>query len=231
VRHAAGQILNNLVYENHRAGIRFGDWIDAIINNTVADDGESSRGGGIVFDDLAGAVNDYPDGAMTGLPLIRNNISAYHEMAGLRVGGYSEPTWAPCPDNAGLNRDYNLLYANHPWNEMLNGGAGGWNDPDCGWYQDSGLSYFSMVSCGNQQYGGCGLDEDPWPPDPYILWPMLNPHDIMDDPEFVDKDADVYQLQGTSPAINAGDPNDAYDDKDTSRNDMGAYGGPNPLDW
>jgi hypothetical protein len=60
---------------------------------------------------------------------------------------------------------------------------------------------------------------------------MLNPHDIMDDPEFVDKDADVYQLLGTSPAIDAGDPDPAYNDPGGSRNDIGAYGGPNPLDW
>ena len=36
----------------------------------------------------------------------------------------------------------------------------------------------------------------------------------------------VNQLQSTSPAINAGNPASTYNDRDGSRNDMGAYGGP-----
>ncbi len=35
-----------------------------------------------------------------------------------------------------------------------------------------------------------------------------------------------FKLQTTSPCINAGHPGSQYDDKDGSRNDLGAYGGP-----
>lgn len=39
-----------------------------------------------------------------------------------------------------------------------------------------------------------------------------------------------YQLQSGSPSIDAGDPDPAYNDVDGTRNDQGAYGGPNG-DW
>jgi hypothetical protein len=47
--------------------------------------------------------------------------------------------------------------------------------------------------------------------------------DISIDPKFVS--STDFHLQPTSPAINAGDPDTAYNDPDDSRNDMGAYGG------
>ena len=52
------------------------------------------------------------------------------------------------------------------------------------------------------------------------------PGDISTDPMFVNPVADDYQLHPCSPAIDAGNPDDAYRDPDGSRNDMGAYGGP-----
>jgi len=39
-----------------------------------------------------------------------------------------------------------------------------------------------------------------------------------------------YELQDGSPCIDTGNPGVQYDDADGSRNDMGAYGGPNG-DW
>ena len=49
---------------------------------------------------------------------------------------------------------------------------------------------------------------------------------IEDDPLFIEN----YRLQNNSPCIDAGDPDSQYNDPDGSRNDMGAYGGPNG-DW
>lgn len=40
-----------------------------------------------------------------------------------------------------------------------------------------------------------------------------------------------YHLQTTSPCIDAGDPLSQYFDPDGSRNDLGAYGGPTPLNF
>lgn len=48
---------------------------------------------------------------------------------------------------------------------------------------------------------------------------------IPDDPLFVDRSGGNYHLGALSPAIDAGDPDSAYNDLDGSRNDMGAYGG------
>jgi hypothetical protein len=205
VRHASGTIENNLVYKSHRGAIRFG-WenetdphITAIRNNTVVCPGEDGYGGGIVYDDLAGAVNDQPDGALPGQLVIRNNISAYNETAGLRVG--SMPTGnTACPNNddydSGKYRDYNLLYSNN-----------GTGATDCGWLTGSYIR-----SCVNQNYGGCGLT-DTWP------WEMVNPNDIMADPKFVNMGSDDYHLQNDSLAKNAGDDGE----------DMGAYGGTYPI--
>ena len=106
VRHAEGVINNNLVYENHRAGIRFGDYTAEIVNNTVVGNGGDSSGAGIVYDDLDGAVNDSSSGcAPDDIPII-NNISTDNEMAGINV--------KICPDYAcPANRDYNLLCRNN----------------------------------------------------------------------------------------------------------------------
>ncbi len=46
-------------------------------------------------------------------------------------------------------------------------------------------------------------------------------------PEFVNAEDDNYRLGENSACINAGDPNHKYNDKDGSRNDMGATGGLN----
>ncbi len=54
--------------------------------------------------------------------------------------------------------------------------------------------------------------------------------DISQDPSFVDAHCSTtssvdFTLAGSSPAIDAGDPDAGYNDADGSRNDMGAYGG------
>jgi hypothetical protein len=206
VRHAFGTIENNLVYKNHRGGIRFGwenqtdDHITDIKNNTVVSNGNATddMGGGIIYDDLAGAVNDAPSGDPPAPLNIRNNICTHNQRAGMRA----------CFTNTvdSEERDYNLLYANRPWNDIFNRA----NAPDCGW------PTLNDMSCIRQQYGGCvayfvqGVG---------IL--LDDPNDIVADPLFVDKDADDYQLQVGSPAENAGDDS----------TDMGAYGGSYPIDW
>jgi hypothetical protein len=193
VRHADGTVKNNLVYENHRGGIRFGDWIDAIINNTVADNGDdvADRGGGIIYDNInidpPEGVNDPPAGNPPETFDIRNNICAYNQKAGIRGG---------CTDNT----VYNLLYGNF-----------GFADTDCG--ADENHRPTSGSACVFRQLGG-------------FCWPLPSGV-IFANPLF----ADNYSLGPGSPAIDAGDPNPAYKDTDASRNDMGAYGGPDPLPY
>lgn len=103
VRHGSGTIDNNLVYENNRGGIRYGDHIDEIVNNTVTGNGNAAigSGAGIAYDNLAGAVNDPPTGTPpTEIP-IKNNIAADNYRAGIRDGLCSS------------QRNYNLYYGNN----------------------------------------------------------------------------------------------------------------------
>ncbi|MCK5232330.1 MAG: right-handed parallel beta-helix repeat-containing protein, partial [Desulfobulbaceae bacterium] len=182
VRHADGAICNNLVYKNYKGGIRFGDYIYEIINNTVVGNGENGSGGGIVYDELAGDVNASPTGcAPIGIE-IKNNISTDNEMASIFVKICSDNS---CPSS--LERDYNLLSRNFGWDD----------NPACiGSLPQSN-------KCKFQQLAGCSA----------------NPNEIIADPLFVDPDNDDYHLQSGSPAKEAGD----------DLNDMGAYGGLDPI--
>lgn len=112
VRHASGTIENNMVYENKRAGIRFGDHITAIKNNTVVSNGDELliRGGGIIYDDLAGAVDDAAAGQSPAAIPIQNNITTLNATAGIR-DGYCQSI-KPVLNTL---RDYNLLYMNNQW--------------------------------------------------------------------------------------------------------------------
>jgi parallel beta-helix repeat protein len=183
VRHASGTIRENLIYGNHRAGIRFG-WENAgdphitqITNNTVVNNGDADSGGGIVYDDLAGAVDDPPAGDPPGVLDIRNNIAAYNEKGGIRA----------CFDNTGEERDYNLAYANN-----------GTGETNCG-YPDS-----LDKRCANKNFGGCGTLWNPTPP-PWVI--LDGSHNIIEDPLFEDirSGHEDYHLQTGSPAIDAGD--------------------------
>ncbi len=49
---------------------------------------------------------------------------------------------------------------------------------------------------------------------------------ISQDPLFINETVNNFMLQPGSPCINAGNPDFQYNDTDASRNDMGAYGGP-----
>ena len=51
--------------------------------------------------------------------------------------------------------------------------------------------------------------------------------DIRMDPRFQDEALANYRLRSDSPCIDAGNPSSEYNDRDESRNDQGAYGGPN----
>lgn len=189
VRHASGIIQNNLVYANNVGGLRFADYISEITHNTIVGNGAGDQGGGIIYDDPS--TSSVPDGTLKDSPnfpkpFIRSNIVAYNEMAGLRVGNAPTGTSADCPDNPvcedadpffceeddGLNyRDYNLLYANHLWNEVKNR----YNEPDCAWPSPIDMS------CTQQQYAGCGAHWDFGQSPPIVL---NNPNDMLANPLF-----------------------------------------------
>lgn len=57
--------------------------------------------------------------------------------------------------------------------------------------------------------------------------PWIGTGNISADPMFADVAAHEFHLQPGSPCVNSGDPDVVYNDVDGSRNDMGAFGGPN----
>jgi hypothetical protein len=169
----------------------------------VVGNGESDNGSGIVFDDLAGAVNDPPGGLRsTPYPLIRNNIAAYNEKAGIRPGFYNTVATEEVA--------YNLLYDN--W------------QVDGSYFDCAGINWW--FRCKKRQLGGYYLTSD----EDVLTW---------DDPLFEDMTpgSEDFNLQASSPAIDAGDPDVSYNDaylppsQGTAINDVGAYGGPDSLDW
>lgn len=117
-RYASGVISNNLIYKNHMVGIRYCDWIDEIVNNTVVANGQNGTGAGIAYDDLTGAITDPPSGTGTNIP-IRNNICADNELAGIFDG--------LCGDL----RDYNLLSGNFGWDANPGCTGSPWESNPC----------------------------------------------------------------------------------------------------
>ncbi|MFQ5498101.1 MAG: choice-of-anchor B family protein [Candidatus Zixiibacteriota bacterium] len=57
----------------------------------------------------------------------------------------------------------------------------------------------------------------------YDMGSVQGPHDLHVDPEFVNADAQNYNLSDSSPCIDAGHPDAQYNDQDGSRNDIGAF--------
>jgi hypothetical protein len=49
-------------------------------------------------------------------------------------------------------------------------------------------------------------------------------------PDFINEAVQNFKLKEYSPCINSGDPDPQYNDLDGSRNNMGAFGGPDPID-
>lgn len=62
--------------------------------------------------------------------------------------------------------------------------------------------------------------------DNFITMSIKGPNDIFEDPLFVDAKNGDFRLKPGSSAIDAGDPDPAFDDSDGTRNDIGAFGGP-----
>ena len=234
--HASGTIWNNLVYENSRGGIRFGgdnygtiapsgwpSWgITQIVNNTVADNGSyvddpaegisEDRGGGIEYNDINTTVDpitgltryfyDRPVCTTQNPVTIKNNVVANNKRGGIKF----------CADNSCDDRSYNLYYNN--FQEDCTAG-------NCGRMcrcKTLGYCYASGINC---------CSEVSWADVASFPGTWATGEICGQDPLF---NAD-YTVQATSPAIDAGDPDPAYNDDIDDRNDMGAFGGPDPILW
>jgi hypothetical protein len=255
VRHASGSIFNNLIYRNRMGGIRFGEYVDEILNNTVANNGQNGVGGGIVFDDLEGEVNDPPGGTLKDspnypLPLIRNNIAVYSETAGLRVGVGTLPTEETDDtvaeenllregDDGGHSCFVAALVAAQTQTPSLE------QSEDCPAYQDRGdggyywdynLFYCNNATCDGDPAERGWPDDCGWP-GPYDLgeevcvtmhYAACAPLGLPNEHHDIIADPMFVDIDADNYRLEAGSPATNSGDDGT---DMGAYGGSNPIDW
>ncbi len=200
--HASGVITNNLVYNNSRGGIRFS----------------------------GNSISPYtPFSAAWGISEISNNTvvsngSYVAEFDEDRGGGivYDDISITTDPDT-GLARNF---YDRPQWNSaqaphIIKNNIAAWNikagvhDTVCSTLRDYNLYYGNngKATFAPAQTGGCANGA---PPNF-----TGNPNELFADPLFVDSANGDYHLQAGSPAIGSGDDG----------NDLGAYGGADPITW
>jgi hypothetical protein len=159
-------------------------------------------GGGIIYDDLVGAVND-PVG---GYPLfsipIRNNITAYNVKAGISV---RLPTNA-C-DTTGTYRDYNLLYGNNPYHFAMIRFGPTFQPPQLGRCPGNANEIFAEPLFDDRENDDYRIQ--------FTDFPLSE-----NDSPAVDAGDDTY-----------GDDVSVPPGVGTIDIDMGAYGGPYAIDW
>jgi len=210
-RQATVNIQNNVIYKNNRAGIRVGDFVTEISNNTVVANGNvtAGMGGGIVYDSSTN-LDSMPTGTLASPIPVKNNVIAYNEKAALLGLGFTNTLGSE-------ERDYNLIYSNNP-------GAWWWTE-DCGYVAAGGDYSTELIDfkCLAGQYGFQPLYWDCWQCPGGKTLETEDPGDILDDPVFVSMTTGTedYQLDTGSPGIGAGE----------SGTDMGAWGGSDPMDW
>ncbi|HEB68455.1 MAG TPA: right-handed parallel beta-helix repeat-containing protein [Desulfobulbus sp.] len=213
--HASGVITNNLVYNNSRSGIRFSG-------------------------DTSDPYEPFPFIDVWGITEISNNtvVDNGSYIAGLgqyRGGGiiYDDINTTTDP-NTGLARNFYdpPLKNDTQLPRIIKNNIAAYNmkagirDAVCAEGPDYKRDY-------NLYYGNFYGDHPEQPPT-YIPFQTggcfylgfkgaktANPHEIFADPLFVDRGAADYRIQTASPAKNSGDDG----------NDMGAYGGSDPITW
>ena len=230
IRHASGSIYNNLVYENAMCGIRYGNYIDEISNNTVVDNGIGMMGfgGGIIYDGLDGYVADIPFGDGPSIP-IRNNIIAFHPSAGIRTGERGVCL-------SGDYRDYNLLFGNNntpidvtpitwpPWKICPQLGSCWWSDneifADPEFVDRDNNDYRIQVTSLAVDAGDTGYDLNTDCTDVGVPYPCCTGIGAGTCPTY-DYGDDYSTGCSGLPCYGVG----------TTAIDIGAYGGQYPIDW
>lgn len=230
VRGGEPVIAGNLIVDN-TAGDGGGIWLaysDAVIVNNIisgnaasdSDPEKGGQGGGInvqigglagtwvtanlITDNTAqmfgGGIVTYETNEAYGDAIITNNTIAFNEVTDTDYGG-GLCEWgrtSPTVRN-------NILYGN------IGPGAYAADDRDS-------LFTYNLVYGNTTEYAG--------------LYTGAGAGNLSADPTFTDATAnddwtdDDFTVRSGSPAIDAGDPDAAYDDGDGSRSDVGAYGGP-----
>ncbi len=181
-------------------------------------------------------------GSSSGTPTIKNNIIKNNGWIGIymysssplilnniiegNVGGINGNGGNPriinnvIKNNSGISQGGGIYYVNssakifnniivNNYASQYGGGVKGWNN-GAGYEVDYNNIWNNTAGLGQPEYGDCNP----------------GPNSLSTNPLFSDAN---YHLQSTSPCKNTGNPLAEYNDIDSTRNDMGVYGGPNSF--
>ncbi|MCX7001124.1 MAG: right-handed parallel beta-helix repeat-containing protein [Candidatus Sumerlaeota bacterium] len=227
IYHCDGLIRNNVITYNDigsdevtcGGGLAYCDGIilnNVISHNSCASSAYSGGGGlyecnGIILNNVISHnyCGSFGGGLFDCKGIIRNNIIAFNATG---VGGIC----------VGYNSiiENNTIFNNHPDIDITNCKV---TIKNCiigdfvNWTPSSSSPSYCCIKLWTGNISGVG--------------------NITTSPLFIDIDKEDFHLQINSPCIDAGDPAEQYNDaclppgKKTSRNDMGAYGGPYNCNW
>ena len=238
---SSATITNNIITNNKQAGIYFENGSSVKISgNSITEHelaGIGTGGGGMAVSSIDARNNIISHNARAGIETqaatgtIYNNIVHDNKEAGIRM----VITPMEIVNNTVVSNGRAGIVAEDPSkvptikNNIVafNGDAG---------IRAAGEGYSHNLLYANNQTEGM---------DPHYLWVIrrnyggyedeqsyLKKHGVIADPLFVDLRNHDYHVKGGSPAIDAGDPDPGYNDKNfppslgSDTNDVGAYGGP-----
>jgi hypothetical protein len=229
-------ITNNFISDNGAAGIGCENGATVVItdneicNNAAAGIGTSEEEPAAHIEVRRNVIHDN-EGAGIGCHgvtgEITNNIVVWNDAAGIAVfytpldGIYNNVVafnyHTGIANHVGIQFDIenNICYGNG----ALGAGTG---------IKDDTLGYDYNCCYGNNGCWGSGC-VFPEVPMNYGGYGLIGDNLCPIDPLFVNPSSYDFHLQSASPCIDTGNPLPAFNDIDDTRNDMGAYGGPDPL--
>lgn len=202
------QFNNNWINGNVN-GVSIYGHSSAIIRNNIID-----RNG-----TTANAFLDYGIVSLNSTPLIANNLVVSNTGAGIYVG-WADSTGTQVINNTVVDNNDNGIWCYNGANATIKNNIFKGNSTGISASHGS-VPLISFNNVWNNRWlnydsqsGGIAA---------------AGPGDIAADPFFDTAATPPFALLAGSPCINAGDPNPIYNDRDSTRNDMGAFGGPSGL--
>lgn len=214
--------------ENEGGGVALNDVIDSsgYLRNCLFQNNATPGGGGGIL--LAG---------VQGVVILNNTLvenSAEGEGGGIRVSTTADQSRVAGSNDWMRVTGPSLSLIPSAATPQLLANIIAWTHGDSGLYIEgpgSTVMYNTVFNTDSGvNYGGAGID-----PTDLLFSSSLGDYNLTDNPLFVqfepegEPSEDDLHLQSSSTSRNSGPSSDSYDDKDGSRNDRGAYGGPTPI--